>query len=253
MSGWIVADGQRRSFLAADCGGERCRRPMCGSNAGCESPAFCRKPIGACNARGTCRPRPGPCLLGLDPVCGCDGRTYSNECAAWSDGVNVAHQGMCTEPCAGEECRGACATNAQCAADQFCARAPGHCKDDGVCRVRPDACTREYVPVCGCDGETYPNACVARSAGTSVAHAGPCGRRCAGIAGITCPDGEVCDLDPGGCGIVDWQGTCVPQPGACFQIFRPVCGCDGVTYGNDCERIAAGAQNDHAGRCRTGQ
>jgi hypothetical protein len=44
----------------------------------------------------------------------------------------------------------------------------------GTCRPRPQICTDEYLPVCGCNGENYSNACQAAAAGTDVAHPGKC-------------------------------------------------------------------------------
>ena len=66
----------------------------------------------------------------------------------------------------------------QCSDGAFCQYAPeaqcGAADQTGTCEPRPEFCTEQYDPVCGCDGETYPNACYAAREGVSVASAGEC-------------------------------------------------------------------------------
>jgi hypothetical protein len=44
----------------------------------------------------------------------------------------------------------------------------------GICHAPPEDCDPTHLPVCGCDGETYPNACLAARRGVSVRAEGPC-------------------------------------------------------------------------------
>lgn len=67
-----------------------------------------------------------------------------------------------------------------------------------------------------------------------------------------CEPGSYCDWDDNGgaaCGADDRPGVCRPIPEMCYEIYAPVCGCDGQTYSNDCHAAEAGVDVAAAGAC----
>lgn len=72
---------------------------------------------------------------------------------------------------------------------------------------------------------------------------------CGTIVGLVCEDDLFCKTPTGECNIADGDGICTATPKACPDIYAPVCGCDGVTYGNKCEAEAASMSIEHTGEC----
>ena len=84
------------------------------------------------------------------------------------------------------------------------------CTTVGVCQARPKICDKDCPGVCGCDGNTYSNDCVARSMGTDVRFDGDCDAADCRTTG--CSDGSSCMACRGVGGLVY---SCIPDGAAC--------------------------------------
>ncbi|XP_077168348.1 agrin isoform X5 [Paroedura picta] len=169
-------------------------------------------------------------------VCGSDGKDYRSEChlnrhaCDKQENVFKKFDGPC-DPCRST-----------------------HNDMNRVCRVnprtrraellpRPESCPLKREPVCGDDGVTYENECVMVRSGA--------------VRGM-----EIQKVRPGPCQFQDkcgdqcrFNGVCLNRRGsarcsceriACDGAYRPLCGRDGRTYNNDCERQKAECQQRSA-------
>lgn len=191
----------------------------CRSNDDCETTEICA--TGICeDGLGECFPIPTSCDDTISYVCGCDGRTYDNDCLATQARVRLASP----QPCL-------CANNSECVEGQFCAL-DDSCSNVGNCLPEPASCdSSDTQEVCGCDGQTYDNECSAFQAGVRVSALGACD--CTNNA--DCSGDEYCSAIT-----CDGPGVCIAR--TVCEMNGEVTGCDGVIYPDACAAAAVGVR-----------
>ncbi|CAI5733289.1 unnamed protein product [Hyaloperonospora brassicae] len=208
------------------------------------------------------------CSFESDPVCGSDGVTYTNQCLlilANCDSVEevtLASKGACKSAKPAAACVTPCPkifapmcgsdgvtyengcqlAIAQCESGGTITRASeGQCPDPSSAGPSdnfsncPDLCAETYEPVCGSDGITHNNICMLRAIACYVpsitlAYEGEC---------KTAKGGSL-EANETMTGTGKDVASC---PDVCPAVYTPVCGSNGMTYGNACELGIASCKN----------
>ncbi|XP_032503144.1 agrin isoform X2 [Phocoena sinus] len=221
---------------------DACRGMLCGFGAVCEPSA--EEP-----GRASCVCKKSVCPSVVAPVCGSDASTYSNECelqraqCSQQRRIRLLRRGPCgtRDPC----------SNVTCSFGSTCARSAdgltATCLCPATCLGAPEG------PVCGSDGTDYPSECqllrqaCAHQENVFKKFDGPCDPCQGALNDLSL----ICRVDPR-----TRRPEMLLRPESCPPRQAPVCGDDGVTYGNDCVMGRTGAtrglllQKVRSGQCQ---
>ncbi|KAG7472748.1 hypothetical protein MATL_G00112170 [Megalops atlanticus] len=165
-------------------------------------------------------------------VCGSDGVDYRNECELnrracdLQRNIHKQHDGPC-DPCKDSQNN----LNVACRVEPRTRRP--------LTFAPPESCPPDAQPLCASDGQTYSSECrmlrtaMVKGVELRKIHSGPCKKQ--EECREECKFNAVC--------LVERLGPrCSCEPIECDGTYRPLCGKDGRTYANDCERRRAECQ-----------